>query len=162
MPFGAGDVATRGSEARWLTSGVALREAGSAVATILFATDQSPLSALVTYPAPMSHVDWVKASPREAQVTRALASLADLPPVLELDRKLFTRRARRPVTLEGVGSLPAPPAEPWGGSGLFGWYEAGPREVLVLLRHARGWLVLEGERVEVSEVERLGSVAEAP
>ena len=144
LALALGDVVSVGGEERWLAGAVIARDEGKV--------------ALVLYMAPEGkeeHAVAVFAPPRKEIYVLAPAAVdcpSEPPTTLEIDGVALTRRSRLPVLLERAGQ--GAPDLP--GEGIVAIYEAGGREIAVVIAangRAYGW---RGRMYDEGEYDRMG------
>ena len=138
--FNVGDViSVRGTEA-WLEHGWLLREAGEAVALVLFSREAT----LIALPRPKSALFWLN--------ELSLDWPSDPPSSIDVGALRFERARRVPVDIEALADAPEPP---WP-DGLLTEYRALSGEALWALGRRGSFKAYSGRRLAESELELWG------
>jgi len=141
-----GDVVSAEGEERWLAGAILARETKPA-AVVFIAPEGLELRAVVVFPAERS-ILWL--APVE------VVSPAEPPATLEIEGLAMRRKGRLPVSFERLGQG----APMLGATGIFATYEAGGREVALVLTSEGKSLAWFGRRLEEGEFDRMGRVFE--
>ena len=143
LALALGDVVSAEGDERWLAGAIVARE--QALAAVIFVAPEGLAHhAVVLFPAPTRGVFWL--SP----------ATVDTPPeppgTLEIRGMVMQRRSRLPVMFERLGqSTPAV-----GPSGILATYEAGGREVALVVTSEGKTLAWAGRRLDEGEYDRMG------
>jgi hypothetical protein len=138
--FNVGDViSVRGTEA-WLEHGWLLREAGEAVALVLFSREAT----LIALPRPKAALFWLN--------QLSLDWPSDPPSSVDVGALRYERVRRVPVDIEALADAPDPPWQ----DGLLNEYRALNGESLWALGRRGSFKAYSGRRVAESELELWG------
>jgi hypothetical protein len=142
-----GDVVSAEGEERWLAGVIVARERATSAA-VFIAPEGLAHRAVVAFPAPQKGIFWL--APVE------VASTAEPPATLEIEGTAMHRRGRLPVTFERLGQG----TPNVGASGILATYEAGGREVAILITSEGKSLAWSGRKLDEEEFDRMGRVFE--
>jgi hypothetical protein len=138
--FNVGDViSVQGTEA-WLEHGWLLREAGEAVALVLFSREAT----VIALPAPKAALYWLN--------DVLLDWPSEPPSSIDVGALCYERARRVPVDIEALSDAPDPPWQ----DGLLTEYRALSGEVLWALGRRGAFKAWNGRRVAESELELWG------
>ncbi|MDI1448726.1 hypothetical protein [Polyangium sp. 6x1] len=138
-----GDVVSAEGDERWLAGAIVARE--QALAAVIFVAPEGLAHHVVALvPAASRVILWL--SPE------AVDSPPEPPGTLEIRGMAMQRRSRLPVTFERLGQG-APTVGP---SGILAVYEAGGREVALVVTSEGKALAWAGRRLDESEYDRMG------
>lgn len=145
LPLALGDVVSADGEERWLTGAVIAREGEQLVAVVFFAPEGAAYDAVAVLPPPSRSIGWL--SPAE------LTCPSEPPANIELDGRVYARRARWPVAFERAGQG----APSLGQTGFAAAYEASERAMALILTSSGRTIALYGKRYDEGEYDCLGS-----
>jgi hypothetical protein len=138
--WGVGDVISVRRTEAWLEHGWLLREAGEAVALVLFSREAT----VIALPAPKSALYWL------SEVSLDWPS--EPPSSVDIGAVCYERARRVPVDIEALADAPDPPWQ----DGLLTEYRALSGEVLWALGRRGSFKAWNGRRVAESELELWG------
>ena len=143
LALALGDVVSAEGDERWLAGAIVARE--RALAAVIFVAPEGLAHHVVALvPADARTVLWL--SPE------AVDTPPEPPGTLEIRGMAMQRRSRLPVTFERFGQG----APTLGASGLFAVYEAGGREVAIVITSEGKALAWAGRRLDEGEYDRMG------
>jgi len=141
-----GDVVSAEGDERWLAGAIVARD--TALAAVLFVSPEGLSHRVVgLVPAHARSIAWLE------PVT--VESPAEPPGVLEIGGMAMQRKSRLPVTFERMGQ--GTPLV--GAAGMLAVYEAGGREVALVVTSEGKTLAWSGRRLEEGEYDRMGRVS---
>jgi hypothetical protein len=138
--WGVGDVISVRRTEAWLEHGWLLREAGEAVALVLFSREAT----VIALPAPKSALYWL------SEVSLDWPS--EPPSSIDIGSVCYERACRVPVDIEALADAPDPPWQ----DGLLTEYRALSGEVLWALGRRGAFKAWNGRRVPESDLELWG------
>jgi hypothetical protein len=138
-----GDVVSAEGDERWLAGAIVARE--QALAAVIFVAPEGLAHhAVALFPAPTRGLLWL--SPASVDTPH------EPPGTLEIRGMAMQRKSRLPVTFERIGQ--GTPAV--GASGILATYEAGGREVALVVTSEGKTLAWAGRRLDEGEYDRMG------
>lgn len=144
LPLALGDVVTGNGEERWLAGALALREDDRLLAVVFVAPEGGEHHAVVAFPRPRKDIYWLRPVTVEAP---------DEPPAtIEIQGAALRRKGRIPVSVERLGQG----APNVGETAIFASYDAGAREVAVVVTSQGKVHAWSGRKLEEGEFDRLG------
>ncbi|MDI3287765.1 hypothetical protein [Polyangium sp. 15x6] len=147
LAFALGDVVSAEGDERWLAGAIVARE--QALAAVIFVAPEGLAHhAVALFPAAARTALWL--SPE------AVDTPPEPPGTLEIRGMAMQRRSRLPVTFERLGQG-APTVGP---SGILAMYEAGGREVALVVTSEGKSLAWAGRRLDEGEYDRMGRVGD--
>jgi hypothetical protein len=144
LPLDLGDVISADGEERWLAGALVAREDTRVVSALFLAPEGGSLHAIAAFAAPRREIYWLAPAGIECPETP--------PATLEIDGESFARRGRLPVTVDRLGQG----APHLGETALWATYEAGGRDVALVIVSAGKAYCWKGRRLDEGEYDRLG------
>jgi hypothetical protein len=144
LPLALGDVVSVDREERWLAGAIVARDADRLAAVVFLAPEGAKQHAIAVFPPPRREIF--------AMAPADVVCPGEPPTTLEIDTVAFTRKSRLPVALAREGQGVPQLAE----TGLLATYEAGARDVALVLSAGDRVFAFRGQRYDEDEYERLG------
>ncbi len=145
LALSLGDVVSAEGEERWLAGAIVARDRAFAAA-IFVAPEGLAHLVVALFPAPARGIAWL--APVEVD------SPVEPPGTLEIRGMAMQRRSRLPVTFERLGQ--GAPAV--GATGILATYEAGGREIALVVTSEGKTFAWSGRRLDEGEYDRMGRV----
>jgi len=144
LPLALGDVVAQGGEERWLSGAIVARDGGRVVSVLFLAPEGGTYQAVAAFARPRREIYWL--SPAEVECPE------EPPGTIEIGATSYQRRARLPVKIQRMGQG----APDVGETVLWGSYEAGGRDVAIVLCGGGRTHAWSGTRLDEGEYDRLG------
>ena len=144
LPLELGDVVSADGEERWLAGALVAREDARVVSALFLAPEGGTQHAVAAFAAPRREIYWLA----PADVTCP----EEPPATLEIDATSFARKGRLPVRIDRLGQGAPQLAE----TALWGVYEAGGRDVALVIVSGGKAHCWKGRRLDEGEYDRLG------
>jgi hypothetical protein len=144
LPLAVGDVVLGDGEERWLAGALVARESGRVIGALFVAPEGAVQHGVAAFAAPRREVFWLAPA--------AVDATGEPPATLELRGVVLRRRGRLPVSFERFGTG-APRIE----EGIWAEYEAGGRDVALVVTGGGACFAFAGARLEEGDYDRLGA-----